>query len=133
MSREREAAPLTLTVNDVQCDMIAVWRSCRRSDAQTSPDNFRAVRAPSDRGTRAGTPRPAPDTANGAARGFTSPYLKPFVVARVNYTRFSRATSFDFDEALDKIVAGAQKFNVDRVKHEDVVRAGGAPDTGAED
>ena len=33
------------------------------------------------------------------AKGLTSPYLKPFVVARVNYTRFSKATSFDFDEA----------------------------------
>src|SRR5713226_2448012 len=32
------------------------------------------------------------------ARGLTSPYLKAFVVARVNYTRFSKATSFDFDE-----------------------------------
>jgi ParB family transcriptional regulator, chromosome partitioning protein len=61
------------------------------------------------------------------ARGLTSPYLKPFVVARVNYTRFSKATSFDYDEALDKIIAGAQKFNVDRVKQEDVARAGGGP------
>src|SRR5262249_30712315 len=49
------------------------------------------------------------------AKGLTSPYLKPFVVARVNFTRFSKATSFDFDETLDKIVASAQKFNVDRV------------------
>jgi ParB family chromosome partitioning protein len=62
------------------------------------------------------------------AKGLTSPYLKPFVVSRVNYTRFSKATSFDFDETLDKIIASAQKFNVDRVKQEDVVRAGGAPD-----
>jgi ParB family chromosome partitioning protein len=62
------------------------------------------------------------------AKGLTSPYLKPFVVSRINYTRFSKATSFDFDEALDKIIASAQKFNVDRVKQEDVVRAGGAPD-----
>jgi len=63
------------------------------------------------------------------AKGLTSPYLKAFVVSRVNYTRFSKATSFDFDEALDKIIASAQKFNVDRVKQEDVVRAGGgAPD-----
>jgi ParB family chromosome partitioning protein len=61
------------------------------------------------------------------ARGLTSPYLKPFVVARVNYTRFSKATSFDFDETLDKIIAGAQKFNVDRVKQEDVAKVGGAP------
>jgi ParB family transcriptional regulator, chromosome partitioning protein len=61
------------------------------------------------------------------ARGLTSPYLKPFVVARVNYTRFSKATSFDFEETLDKIIAGAQKFNVDRVKQEDVAKTGGAP------
>jgi ParB family chromosome partitioning protein len=59
------------------------------------------------------------------AKGLTSPYLKPFVVARVNYTRFSKATSFDFDEALDKIVASAQKFNVDRVNQQDVAKAGG--------
>jgi ParB family chromosome partitioning protein len=63
------------------------------------------------------------------AKGLTSPYLKPFVVARVNYTRFSKATSFDYDEALDKIIASAAKFNVDRVKQEDVAKAGGgAPD-----
>jgi ParB family chromosome partitioning protein len=59
------------------------------------------------------------------ARGLTSPYLKPFVVARVNYTRFSKATSFDFDETLDKIIASAAKFNVDRVKQEDVAKASG--------
>jgi ParB family chromosome partitioning protein len=61
------------------------------------------------------------------SRGLTSPYLKPFVVARVNYTRFSKATSFDFDEALDKIIASASKFNADRVKQEDVAKAGGGP------
>jgi ParB family chromosome partitioning protein len=60
------------------------------------------------------------------ARGLTSPYLKPFVVARVNYTRFSKATSFDFDETLDKIIGNAQKFNVDRVKQEEVAKVGGA-------
>ncbi|MGE5246539.1 MAG: ParB N-terminal domain-containing protein [Betaproteobacteria bacterium] len=60
------------------------------------------------------------------AKGLTSPYLKSFVVARVNYTRFSKAASFDFDETLDRIIASARKFNVDRVRQEDVVRAGGA-------
>jgi len=60
-------------------------------------------------------------------KGLTSPYLKAFVVSRVNYTRFSKATSFDFDETLDKIIAGAQKFNVDRVKQDDVAKAGGGP------
>ena len=62
------------------------------------------------------------------AKGLTSPYLKAFVVARVNYTRFSKATSFDFDETLDKIIASAQKFNVDRVKQDDIAKTGGAPD-----
>src|SRR5438034_9449625 len=63
------------------------------------------------------------------AKGLTSPYLKPFVVSRVNYTRFSKATSFDFDDALDKIIASAAKFNVERIKQEDVAKSGGgAPD-----
>jgi ParB family chromosome partitioning protein len=63
------------------------------------------------------------------ARGLVSPYLRPFVVARVNYTRFSKATSFDFDETLARIIASAQKFNVERIKQEDVAKAGGgAPD-----
>ena len=61
-------------------------------------------------------------------KGLTSPYLKSFVVARVNYTRFSKAPSIDFDEAFDKITASAQKFNVDKVRQEDVARSGGAPD-----
>ena len=61
-------------------------------------------------------------------RGLTSPYLRSFVVARVNFTRFSKATSFDYDEAIDRITASASKFNVDRVKQADVLRTGGAPD-----
>jgi ParB family chromosome partitioning protein len=61
------------------------------------------------------------------ARGLTSPYLRSFVVARVNYTRFSKADSFDFDEALDKITASASKFNIDRIKQDDVAKAGGGP------
>jgi ParB family chromosome partitioning protein len=61
------------------------------------------------------------------ARGLTSPYLKPFVVARINPIRFSKSTSFDFDQVLHKMLAAANKFNVDRIKQEDIVRAGGAP------
>ena len=61
------------------------------------------------------------------SKGLTSPYLKPFVVARVNPIRFSKSTEFDFDEVIDKMIAAAGKFNVDRVKQEDVARIGGAP------
>ena len=59
------------------------------------------------------------------AKGLTSPYLKAFVVARINYIRFSKATEFDFDEVLDKVTASAKKFNVEKVKQEDVAKAGG--------
>jgi ParB family transcriptional regulator, chromosome partitioning protein len=61
------------------------------------------------------------------SRGLTSPYLKPFVVARVNPVRFSKSTQFDFDEVIDKMTASAGRFNVDRVKQEDVAKIGGAP------
>jgi ParB family chromosome partitioning protein len=60
-------------------------------------------------------------------KGLTSPYLKPFVVARVNPIRFSKATEFDFDEVMDKMIASAGRFNVERVKQEDVAKVGGAP------
>ncbi len=60
-------------------------------------------------------------------KGLTSPYLKPFVVARINPIRFSKETEFDFDEVIDRMIALAAKFNVERVKQEDVAKAGGAP------
>jgi ParB family chromosome partitioning protein len=60
-------------------------------------------------------------------RGLTSPYLRPFVVARINPIRFSKAESFDFDEVLDRMLKAAGKFNVDRIKQEDVARMGGGP------
>jgi ParB family transcriptional regulator, chromosome partitioning protein len=61
------------------------------------------------------------------ARGLTSPYLRPFVVARINPIRFSKATSFDFDEVMQKMTTAAGKFNIDRVKPEEVTRAAGPP------
>jgi ParB family chromosome partitioning protein len=59
-------------------------------------------------------------------KGLTSPYLKPFVVARVNPIRFSKSTEFDFYEVIDRMIASASKFNVARVKQEDVAKVGGA-------
>lgn len=59
-------------------------------------------------------------------RGFTSPYLRPFVVARINPIRFSKSTEFDFYEVMDRMQKSADKFNVDRIRQEDIVRAGGA-------
>ena len=64
------------------------------------------------------------------AKGFTSPYLRPFVVARINPIRFSKSTEFDFDDVIARTTKAAEKFNVEKVRQEDVVRAGGgaAPD-----
>jgi ParB family chromosome partitioning protein len=59
-------------------------------------------------------------------RGFTSPYLRPFVVARINPIRFSTSTEFDVDDVLDRMHRSAAKFNVDKIKQQDIVRAGGA-------
>ena len=61
-------------------------------------------------------------------RGFTSPYLRPFVVARINPIRFSTSTEFDVDDVLDRMQKAATKFNVEKIKQEDIVRAGGATD-----
>ncbi|MGH9348698.1 MAG: ParB N-terminal domain-containing protein [Vicinamibacterales bacterium] len=61
------------------------------------------------------------------AKGLTSPYLKPFVVARINPIRFSKSTDFDFDDVIGRMIAAARKFNVERVKQEDVAKIGGGP------
>jgi ParB family chromosome partitioning protein len=61
------------------------------------------------------------------ARGLTSPYLRPFVVARINPIRFSTSTEFDLDDVLDRMKKNAGKFNVEKIRQEDVVRAGGGP------
>jgi ParB family transcriptional regulator, chromosome partitioning protein len=61
------------------------------------------------------------------ARGLTSPYLRPFVVARINPIRFSTSTEFDFDEVMGRMERAADKFKVEKIRQEDVVRAGGGP------
>jgi ParB family chromosome partitioning protein len=66
-------------------------------------------------------------------RGFTSPYLRPFVIARINPIRFSTSSEFDFDDVLGRMQKNAAKFNVDKIRQEDVVRAGGGPVEPVED
>jgi ParB family chromosome partitioning protein len=62
------------------------------------------------------------------AKGLTSPYLKSFVVARVNPVRFRPrdAAPLSFDEALDRMTRAAEKFNPDKIKMDDLARSGGA-------
>ena len=64
------------------------------------------------------------------ARGMTSPYLKSFVVARINPIRFrpKDAPPLGFDDVLDRMTKAAAKFNADRIKMEDLARSGGAPE-----
>lgn len=62
------------------------------------------------------------------SRGFESPYLRAFVVARINPIRFSKAKDPDFDETIEKMTASAQKFKAENVKPEQLAKAGGAPD-----
>jgi len=64
------------------------------------------------------------------SKGLTSPYLKSFVVARINPIRFrpKDAAPLSFDEVLDRMTKAAAKLNVDKVKMEDLARSGGAPE-----
>jgi len=64
------------------------------------------------------------------AKGLTSPYLKSFVVARVNPIRFrpKDAPPLSFDEALDRMMKAAVKFNPEKVKMDDLAKSGGAPE-----
>jgi ParB family chromosome partitioning protein len=61
------------------------------------------------------------------ASGFTSGYLKPIVVARVNPLRFAKPGKDDarpdFDKTIDKMIDGAKKFDPSKVKAQDVAIA----------
>ncbi len=60
-------------------------------------------------------------------RGLESPYLKAFVVARINHLRFVKEKHPDFDSTIDKILGAARRFNATNVKADQVARSGGAP------
>jgi ParB family chromosome partitioning protein len=60
-------------------------------------------------------------------RGFESPYLRPFVVARINPIRFKRGPA-DADETIETMLAAARKFDAGRVRPDQVAKAGGPPD-----
>ena len=65
------------------------------------------------------------------ARGLASPYLKSFLVARINPVRFrpKDAEPLAFDEALDRMAKAAAKFNPEKIKMDDLARSGGPPDS----
>jgi ParB family chromosome partitioning protein len=80
---------------------------------------------------RAATVMKLDDAVTGAverlkARGMTSPYLRAFVVARINYLRFLKPGSAppEFDATLEKLTRAAERFNAEKVKESDI-RVGG--------
>jgi ParB family chromosome partitioning protein len=62
------------------------------------------------------------------SRGFVSPYLRSFVVARINPLRWIQGEPPPLEEVLETMRGRAAKFNVDKVKQQDLVATGGAPD-----
>jgi ParB family chromosome partitioning protein len=61
-------------------------------------------------------------------RGFESPYLKSFVVARIDPLRFQRGQRADCDETLAGMRAAAERFDAGKVKPDQLARSGGAPE-----
>jgi ParB family chromosome partitioning protein len=63
------------------------------------------------------------------ARGFTSPYLRNFVVARTNPLRFIKGEPPPVDELLGTMTKRARGIDPAKIKTEDVARSGGPPES----
>jgi ParB family chromosome partitioning protein len=61
-------------------------------------------------------------------KGLTSPYLRSFVVARINPLRWIQGEVPPAEKVLETMRERAAKFSVEKVKQVDLARAGGAPD-----
>jgi ParB family chromosome partitioning protein len=61
-------------------------------------------------------------------RGLMSPYLRSFVVARINPLRWTKGEPPAAATVVAQMAERAARFNADRVRQEDLARMGGAPD-----
>ena len=61
-----------------------------------------------------------------AARGFDSPYLRNFVVARLRPFRPRGRPAPDADALLDHMLAAAGKFDVGKIRGEQIARTAAA-------
>lgn len=61
-------------------------------------------------------------------RGLQSPYLRAFVVARVNPLRFHKGPTPGFDATISKMLTSARNFKAGSIKMEQLARTGGAPE-----
>jgi len=60
-------------------------------------------------------------------KGMTSPYLRNFVISRVNPLRFIKGEPPPVDELLPSMAKRARGMNVDKINPGDVARSGGPP------
>jgi len=56
-------------------------------------------------------------------RGINHPYIKNFVLARCNPLTRARKTVPGFQEALEKLHRSLERFDVDRIRMEEIARA----------
>jgi len=68
------------------------------------------------------------------AAGLTSPYLRPFVIARINPLRWQKqakpgqkAPAAELDATFDKMIASAKKFDASKIRPQDIAASGGGP------
>ena len=61
-------------------------------------------------------------------RGLVSPYLRSFVVARINPLRWIKGEPPSFEEVFKTMRERAAKFNVEKIKPQDLAGTGGPPD-----
>lgn len=62
-------------------------------------------------------------------RGLVSPYLRAFVVARINPLRWIRDEPPPLSDVLRTMRERAMKFNVEKIHQQDLARSGGTPDS----
>ena len=62
------------------------------------------------------------------ARGFVSPYLRAFVVGRINPLRWIQGEPPPLEIVIKTRRDRAAKFNTEKIKQEDLASTGGAPD-----
>jgi ParB family chromosome partitioning protein len=61
-------------------------------------------------------------------RGLVSPYLRAFVVARINPLRWIKGDPPPLEEVMKTMRDRAAKFNVEKIKQQDLAGAAGPPD-----
>jgi ParB family transcriptional regulator, chromosome partitioning protein len=61
-------------------------------------------------------------------RGLVSPYLRSFVVARINPLRWIKGQPPTLEEVLKTMRERAAKFNVEKINPQDLAGAAGPPD-----